>query len=283
MFSLVSADRTKSGMEKKLCGECQLPINEIEPACCGLCETHFHIGQQCCGFNSRAHRDLFSLGKAVFICPTCKDELNGRSIRAYFTEKLETKPVGPSNAATTDQFHQLCETVGALSEKVDRLMLSQNRSDSPIVPAWPRLGVKRRRGDNGQTVRKSADRGTNSIDFSDLSITSIIPAPPPVRWWLYLSGFLPTITDADVKKIVSRCLDLGDDNTIEVIRLVAKGTDVSKLTFVSFKIGVDPCFKQQALLASSWPAGILFREFIDMSKNRIGGPVTTGANPPDAV
>ena len=176
------------------------------------------------------------------------------------------------------------KTVGALSEKVDRLLFTQSCSDqSSTSTVWPKLGVKRRRGDDGQTVRDSADRGTSTIDFPDLSVASITPAPPPARWWLYLSGLQPTITDADVTKVVTRCLNLNADHPINVARLVPKGTDISKLTFVSYKIGLDPQLKQLALTASSWPTGLLFREFINMSKNQHGGTKKIGINPLDAV
>ena len=211
-------------------------------------------------------------------------ELGGKSIRAYFAEKMTVVPPATMDTALSDQLQQLSETVVALSKKVDRLTLSQNRNDQIAhVPSWPKLGIKRRRGDTGQSVRESADRGTKTIDFSDLSVTSITAAAPPARWWLYLSGFLPTISDTDVNKVVHRCLNLDDHDTIDVARLIPKGTDVSKLTFISFKIGLDPQLKQLALLASSWPTGLLFREFIDMSKNRYGGTTVLDTNPSDVA
>lgn len=270
-------------MENKLCGECNLPINDLEPIRCGFCDLAFHIGQQCCGFNSRAYRDLFSQGKAMFLCPACKVELNGKCFHTYLNEKLVNAPAESTNAVTSEQFQQLVQTVGALIEKVDRLSSPQNGNDQiSTVTMWPKLGVKRRRGDNGQAVRDSADRGTSTIDFTDLSIASLTPAPPPPRWWLYLSGFQPTITDADVTKVVARCLNINADDSVNVTRLVPKGADTSKLTFVSYKIGLDPQLKQSALTASSWPTGLLFREFIDMSKNRFGVS-TMGQNPPVGV
>lgn len=274
-------------MDKKLCGECHLPINDLEPVRCGFCDSFFHIGQQCSGFNGRAHKELFAQGKAIYICSACKIELGGKSIRAYLAEKLNDVPAAPSNANLSDKFQLLCDTVGTLSNKVDRLMLSHSRNDlSPTPPVWPSVGVKRRRGDNdtGRAVRQSADRGTKSIDFSDLSVATIIPAPPPVRWWLYLSGFHPSITDSDVRKVVTRCLDItGDDSTVDVVRLVPKGMDISNMTFVSFKIGLDPSFEQSALMASSWPTGLLFREFVVMPKNRYGGTTAIGIPPPVSV
>lgn len=112
-----------------------------------------------------------------------------------------------------------------------------------------------------------AVNGTKTIDLSEiqLSVPSITQATVPNKFWLYMTGLNPLITDSDVQKIVSRCLNMSDG--AEVTRLVPKGKDVTTLTFVSYKIGLDPDLKELALEPSSWPVGIRLREFVDFSKN----------------
>ena len=105
--------------------------------------------------------------------------------------------------------------------------------------------------------------GTNNVDLSDLSVPSIVHNVN--KFWLYLSRLNPQITDSDVQKIVSRCISAPE--SVDVIRLVPKGKDVTGLSFVSYKIGLDPAMKNKALDSSSWPTGLLFREFIDQPKN----------------
>lgn len=92
-----------------------------------------------------------------------------------------------------------------------------------------------------------------------------MPAAIPAKFWLYLSGFQPLISPDDVQKIGGRCLDLS--SPCDVIRLVPRGKDVSNMSFVSFKIGLDPSLEQRALLSSTWPDGLVFREFVDQPKN----------------
>ena len=118
--------------------------------------------------------------------------------------------------------------------------------------------------DKKSTVSAPSDRGTNSIDLSDLSVPSVAP-PVADKFWLYLSGLNPLVTDGDVQKIVSRCLGL--PGPVDLVRLVPKGKDVNGMSFVSFKIGLDPNTKAKALDPSSWPVGLLFREFINHQKN----------------
>lgn len=120
-------------------------------------------------------------------------------------------------------------------------------------------------GEKYDSTSLTTDRGTRAIDLSDLSIGPIVPAPKPPRFWLYLSGFQPLISPDDVQKIVCRCLDTS--TPCDVIRLVPKGMDVSNMSFVSFKIGLDPSLQQRALLASTWLDGLIFREFVDQPKN----------------
>ena len=140
------------------------------------------------------------------------------------------------------------------------------------TPIWPRIGAKRRRGDYGQTIRPAVNKGTKEMSFEDLSVLSILPTAPTPIFWLYLSGFQPKITDNDVEKIVSRCLET--DDPVNVIRLVPKGKDVSNMTFVSFKIGLPPTLKSLALNSESWHDGLMFREFIDQPKNATRSPYT---------
>ncbi|XP_055591008.1 uncharacterized protein LOC129743082 [Uranotaenia lowii] len=138
--------------------------------------------------------------------------------------------------------------------------------------ARPSPNYKRRRGNDGLSLVSSTMTGTKSVDLSDLSVPFIVPPPPTPKFWLYLAGLQPQITDEDVSKIVSRCLDL--TLPVDVKRLLPKGVDGSTRNFVSFKIGLDPAYKDVALSPLTWPTGILFREFIDQPKNFNRRPLT---------
>ena len=264
-------------MEKKRCGACSEEINELEPVRCGFCEAVFHIQPQCIGFNLRTCKDAFSKGAVMFICPPCKSELSGRSIRAYIADLNSPQPnQSDSSNGLALQLQQLSGLVEVLSKKVDNITSTPARNivpgGSPLPaaasgsknPLWPRLSGSVKRPRN-EIVPPAVNRGTKQMSFDNLSLSSFMPAVPPPTFWLYLSGFHPLVTDDDVKTIVSRCLDSAD--VLNVTRLVPKGMDVSKMTFVSFKIGLDPALKPLALNAENWPAGLMFREFVDQSKN----------------
>lgn len=256
-------------MESKQCGECKLDVHDLEPVCCGFCETFYHIRPQCCGFNQRSCKDIFAQGKAMFICANCRIELNGRSIRAYIADVNKNIPPPPSHSdALSVQVQQLSGLVEVLSQKVDNFVCGTDSSAAvrePNTPQWPRLGAKRRRREPVQIQLPYSDRGTKSVDLSDLSVPFITPAVSAPKFWLYLSGFQPLVTTEDMRKIIERCLEVAAP--MDIVRLTPKDKDVSTLTFISFKIGLDPALKDKSLDAASWPIGVRFREFIDRSKN----------------
>ena len=260
-------------MEEKQCEECKQIINDIEPVRCFFCEACFHINQQCCGLNSRVCREYFAQGKILFACPTCRTMLKGRSFSAYIEEKQLDQPsqLQPLSDLPA-QVQKLFEVVDGLSKKIDSLPGKPMNADSllecPITvsttPVWPKKSVKRRRTE-WKPVQIQSDRGENNIDLSDLSVPSIVPVAAQNRFWLYLSGLNPLLTDDDIQKIISRCLNT--TNPVVAVRLVRKGTDTSNFSYISYKIGLDPDLKNIALDPASWPTGMLFREFVDAPKN----------------
>lgn len=258
----------QSEMDRKYCGECKQEINDLEPMRCGFCDAFLHISQNCCGINSRGLREAFALGKLLLVCTACRSELNGRSIRSYIAD-TQVAPLAPPElpilSTLPEQVQQLSNVVETLSKKIDNLSSAQSQPVWPIpcTPVRPMRSVKRRRLDDKSNVSVPSDCGTNNVDLSDLSVPVIVRNVN--KFWLYLSGFNPLITDDDVKKIISRCLNA--PAPVDVIRLVPKGKDLAGLSFVSYKIGLDPDMKIKSLDPSSWPSGLLFREFVDQSKN----------------
>lgn len=227
----------------------------------------------------------------MFICSSCRSMLNGRSIRAYVAE-LNVSQTTDSNSLAL-QLQQITSSVEALTKKVDSISAAPYQNNRPPIsplisvshenktPVWPRLGAKRRRDEYERTIRPAASKGTKAMNFEDLSVPFITPATPTPVFSLYLSGFQPMITDTDVEKIISRCLD--SNEPMNIIRLVPKGKDVSNMTFVSFKVGLNPALKPKALNAENWPDGVLFREFVDQPKNGTRRVFPTARETPSAI
>ena len=244
-------------MGKNLCGKCTHEINDLEPIHCALCEKFFHIGPNCCGMNIRTGglKENLAAGKVIFVCESCRSEMQGRSVRCYVGDSIKSQSQPVESSPTADlpmQVQQLSNVVAELSKKIDGFANKTPRPrTAPFSQGWPRLPLKRRREERPE-VDQPAESGTNTIDLSDLSVPSITaaaPPPPEKKFWLYLSRLNPLITDDDVRNIVSRCLRTTD--AFDVVRLVPKGREVAGLTFVSFKIGLDPNLAGLALNPAS--------------------------------
>lgn len=261
-------------MDKKHCGECKQEINDLEPLRCGFCEAFLHISQNCCGINSRGLKEAFAQGKLLLMCTSCREMLAGRSISAYIAEIPSTMSVPPASVDLPAQMKQLSEVVEGLSRKIDRFAGSTSQSTwpAPSTPSWPQRNKKRKLDDKPEKpkIHAPSDCGTNEVDLSDLSVPSIVRDAD--KFWLYLSALNPRITDSDVQKIVSRCLNTPDP--VEVIRLVPKDKNTAGWSFVSYKIGLCTEMKAKALDPSSWPTGLRFREFIDQQKNWDRQPIS---------
>lgn len=79
------------------------------------------------------------------------------------------------------------------------------------------------------------------------------------KFWLYFNRIKNDVTENEMYSMVAE--SLGNTDAIIVKKLVSSWTDVSRLPYVSFKVGVDDSLRERALCSSTWPRGICFREF----------------------
>lgn len=272
-------------MDSRHCGKCTELVTGIEPAICGLCDTHYHIGRECSGISRAEMNNLFAKGAAIFVCPNCRSNFSTNNVlgiikKLTLLESLET------------QVAELSQLVKELSRKIDDSSTqpfsfgATSQRSNPATGEWPLLKPpKRRRGANGETISVNSIprpvQGTKIVDLSDLSVPNIIPEEPRPKFWLYLTGFHPQTSNDDITKIVTRSMDCND--AIDVVKLVPREADLSKLSFVSFKIGLNPTLKDTALRPSTWPERVKFREFQDFSRKSSStlNPLVYSPNPND--
>ena len=94
-----------------------------------------------------------------------------------------------------------------------------------------------------------------------MSVPTSSYADEKQKFWLYLSRIRPDVSVDAVTSMVKANLEITTEPT--AVKLVPRGIDTSTMNFVSFKIGIDPAVKSKALESSTWPEGLLFREFED--------------------
>lgn len=266
----------------KNCGKCSKAIRGIEFAkCAGFCEQIYHFA--CCGLSKQIHDTI--LAHTIWICGECKVVANNRSLKEICSN-------GDGITAIDDlkqQMNELNGNVQSLSETVsacvnnsksgfqqfDRQLADTNNKIEMFLDKVGTVEVITDAGSQQQRqpyqkhradVARRAEQGAADINIDGLTVSRLVPEEPVPLFWLYLSGLHPQVSVEDIQKVVKSCLTVSD--AVTVVKLVPKGKDLSRVTFISFKIGLSLDLKDTALLPETWPKGIRFREFEDYSKNR---------------
>lgn len=231
------------------CGKCGEDVT-------GLCDAYYHIGRDYSGVSRTEMNNLFTKGVAIWICPSCRNKFDGNCVRNMLKMQAACLNMQSQIAQLRQLVEELAAKVGSHCDKP----LEMNPGVTGKVSGGEKVKQNRegsnRSYGNNSTNAPAPMKGTKSVDSSNLTVCNIISKP---KFWLYLTGFRPLVSNDDVLRFVKEVLE--SDEEMHVVKLVAKNADLSRLNFVSFKIGLDSGLKEKALASSKWPTGIALREF----------------------
>lgn len=236
--------------------------------CMGFCNHVCHV--RCANLNGPLAKVLREKSNLFWMCDECVKLMKFcrfKDVVSSLGNVISTVVGHQQNSVLElkDEIVRNNRQVAQLTNKINAATPLQTRNlDRPS---------KRRRGD---TVTPSKPiTGTRVVTNND----TIVACPPPNLFWVYLSRFHPSVKMDVVEKLVRDGLQTRD--TIRVVSLVKKGTDLSTLNFVSFKVGVPMECRSAALNPSSWPQGIVFRAFEDtQTKSTVWLPSTEPTTTP---
>ena len=107
--------------------------------------------------------------------------------------------------------------------------------------------------------------GTNA-SVSPTHALNIVPAVVQApKMALYISRLSTDTTKEKVEKTVKHFL--GTDDVL-VHCLWRKDTDLSTVTFLSFKVLIPASLRTKALNPATWPSGLPIREFVDRKNSK---------------
>lgn len=250
----------------KQCGKCLEPITGIDVVVCrGYCGAFFHMTS--CTNVTRALTSYFTTHKKnlFWMCDRCAELFENSHFRALTNHADERSPLNSLTSAITD-----------LRSEIKQLNSKPSTSISPATNIrWPTIDQQRsakRRRENDSNVRVTDQCRTGSKKANE-NVVSVPICQTDVnqKFWLYLSRICPDVSVDSVSAMIKANLELTSDPT--VVKLVPKDKDISTLTFVSFKIGLDPSLKSKALDPETWPEGLLFREFEDFGIPKFRKPL----------
>lgn len=237
----------------KHCAKCTEAITGIDFVVCrGYCGATFHMNT--CSGVSRALLSYFTSHRnnLFWMCDSCANLFENSHFRVVSRAADEKSPICSLTTAITE-----------LRSEIKQLHSKPIAHSSPAPSTrWPIVEQRRvtKRPREFDTAAKVSDCRVGSKRPKENDIT--IPVCPDVEddiFWLYLSRIRPDVTVEAVAGLVKSNLEI--DVEPRVMKLVPKGKETDTLSFVSFKIGLNPSLKKKALDSSTWQEGLVFREF----------------------
>lgn len=243
------------------CHACAKDIEGDFITCQGFCNGNYHA--ECCGVNVDFLLQVINHRQMFWLCKSCAGLMRNMRVRRSVKSAYQ---VGQENMLgdhkqLVEQLKREIITDVKAELQLNFAKLVNSSSLTPMSSNIPRNARGRRLFDN-----KSQRPMTNNKTPTPLatghaaspSLGNFIAPQKPHKFWLYLSRAARTVTVEQVTKLAMKRLGTTD---VEVYSLVAKGKDINRMNFISFKIGMDMKLKEKALSLSTWPAGLLVREF----------------------
>lgn len=80
------------------------------------------------------------------------------------------------------------------------------------------------------------------------------------KFWIYFTRVAKHVSIDAMREMVVNSLQTHEPP--DVIKLVPRWGNHENLSYISFKVGVAWQHREKSILESTWPAGLLFREFV---------------------
>lgn len=261
-----------------LCHACAEDVLDEYIPCQGFCNAVFH--PNCSGVKPALLKEIASHRQIFWVCKSCTnlmvDLRHRRSIQCAYEAGQELSLSHHNRIVEQLKSELLTVLKAELSANFAKLVASNSLT--------PRSSSLNKGGFRGSGSRRLFDNnpapplGPNPIPPKPVTGKPGGPADVPERivakgfgapagddsprFWLYLSRVSRNVTEEQITKLAIDRLGVSE---IKAKRLVAKGKDVSRMRFISFKVGMNFDLKDKALESSTWPDGLLVREFEERS------------------
>lgn len=236
------------------CKQCAQVITQDSNCigCEGFCTDVYHASCVKMRYEElvkyRSSRNLW------WMCTSCSDMMvKKRNNRHALVKGAETKaPEAKEITRIDDEIAALKKQITAIHESLANSTVSSSR----IVPSVdPSIRDRSTTTESSLGVQHDTQLGTKATDcFSNI----VEQRSANDRFWLFLSRIKSCVSEREVFKLVADAL--GTDDII-VKKLVPAWKDSISMPFISFKVGINAHLKRTALLPSTWPCGLHFREF----------------------
>lgn len=253
-----------------ICHSCANDVSGEHIKCQGFCNATFH--PRCSGISADLFDETTRNNQMFWLCKSCSALMRDVRFRSVTRTAHELGQEAILNLHSDVLINMKSEILTELKTVIQSNFTTLMNSNtftpktSRRVDTEPQTRGRRLFNKNNEKVTTAQKppllEGTGSTLSPSNNIT-IVPVPAP-KFWLYLSRIAPDVSTEQISVLAKRRLCTED---VQVIRLVASGRDTKDMSFVSFKIGICNELKQKALSTSTWPKGIIFREFRNNKSN----------------
>lgn len=223
-----------------VCDKCAKPTKESDfIKCQGFCETVAHA--KCAGLNNQQLKLKAASENILWFCDGCLKMLKFATFRPTVAAFGST--IANIVKEQTTAFNELKAEFRKCAIKA-----ADVPGQSEITPRgprnnWPsikRPAPKRRREELPVSIGNVTE-GTNT------SLSTLVATVPTEekKLWIYLSRIRPDVSEENIQEMVKQCIQCAEPP--EVVKLVKRDVDIKLLRFISFKVGIDPKYKETAL------------------------------------
>lgn len=242
-------------MEKdRVCRKCSLSINahvDLFTVCEGDCAGCFHAA--CVGL-SEGDLGVLSMSSMniIWMCDACSDKFRKKRDGIWHEPTEDVMNV----KSVEEEVNLLKTTVAGIMDTLSKIVpTAASLSDKPLLHSTPipSSSCKLFNGTNATGSDMNSDVRQCTTDGNEFS--------------LFLTNIDESVTERDIRLMVSCALGTPESECIDVVKLASKWHHRRPLDYISFKVILDKQWKARAMDPSIWPKTIKFREFINLHNN----------------
>lgn len=241
------------------CGECAIPFLGVDDRikCNGYCNRVFHLS--CTSVDAYDARRCLDIENLLWMCTRCLSSFREQIATKATTNSSTERNIEPELETTVSELQMAIEEIKQRLANFERQTSAYCSNILDTIA--PSTSTPSQSGANevGSRLPLSRDDSRCSKLFTGSKVEIV---EPNVRrkFWIFFTGVANHVTCNQLSGMVMNCLALNDPP--DVTKLVPRWRHAEDLHHVSFKVGVDWTYKEKALSESTWPSGLLFREFV---------------------
>lgn len=233
---------------ERICNKCLLSIDakDLYSVCEGECACLFHAN--CVGIHEEDLCMMALKTNIVWMCDTCLIRFRRTSERASAdspVDSIQPKPID-------DEVKELKIAVAGILEMISKIAPTAVSNDCEVLHSTPVST------NLPSDVINTSVRNVSNVENDQLSHR----AESDDDLSLFISNIDASVSECDVRIMVSRVLGTSVPERIDVLKLVSKWNNSRPPDYISFKVSLDKKWKSKALNQIIWPKYVKCREFV---------------------